>query len=611
MATAYFSKRNLQFLLYDVFKAEELTQYEHFSAHDRETFNLVLDSATYIADTLMHPYFKDVDRNQPELKDGKVTVHPKIREYLNAVGEAGLIGAGFSFEHGGQQLPETINSLVGFILMAANNGMMYMGLTSGAAHLITSFGSPELSEFYVPNLLAGKWQGTMALTEPQAGSSLSDVTTSATPQPDGTYKIKGQKVFISAGDHDAADNIIHLMLARIDGAPKGTKGISLFVVPKYRPGVDSPGVDSPTDDGAFVDNDVTSTGVYHKMGQKGVPAMHLTMGSNDNTVGYLVGEPHHGLPYMFQMMNEARIGVGMTAAAIATAAYYEALQYAKERPQSRRLNEKNHLDAPQTPIINHPDVRRMLLFQKAITEGSLSLLVEASKLFDLSQVAEGEEKENAFLLLDLLMPVAKSYPSEMGVQSVSQSLQTFGGYGFTEDFPVEQLYRDIRITPIYEGTTGIQAQDLLGRKMTMKGGKAPQLLFAEMGKTIAEASTYDDLKPYADLLTAELKRTQDVVMTLMPYAMNGETERYLSDATLFLELFGIVVIAWQWMKQAIVAKQALVTQNPQGDELAFYEGKIHTMKFFFHYEVPKTLGLAKRLKDPEVLTIVTEKEFAL
>jgi len=605
MATPYFSKRNLQFLLYEVFHAEELTQYAYFSAHDRETFNLVLDSATYIADTLMHPYLKEVDRNQPDLQNGQVRVHPKIKEYLTAMGEAGLIGAGFSFDQGGQQLPEMVNSLVGFILMAANNGMMYTGLTSGAANLITTFGSPGLQQRYVPNLLAGTWQGTMALTEPQAGSSLSDITTSATPLPEseipGAYKIQGQKVFISAGDHDAAENIIHLMLARIDGAPKGTKGISLFVVPKYR----------LNEQGGFVDNDVTSTGIYHKLGQKGVPAMHLTMGSTDNTIGYLVGEPHQGLAYMFQMMNEARLGVGMTAAAIATAAYYEALQYAKERPQSRRLNEKNLLDTPQTPIINHPDVRRMLLFQKAVTEGALSLLVYAAKLHDLHHVLEGEEKDNTFLLLDLLMPVAKSYPSEMGVQSVSQSLQTFGGYGYTEDFPVEQLYRDIRITPIYEGTTGIQAQDLLGRKMTMKGGKAPKLLFAEMAKIIAQASTYDDLKPYADKLAGELKRVQDVTNALMPYAMKGDTERYLADASLFLDLFGIVVVAWQWLVQATAAKQALLTQSPQGDDLAFYEGKIHTMKFYFHYEVPKTQGLATRLTDPEVLTIVTENELTL
>ncbi|MBO0951264.1 acyl-CoA dehydrogenase [Fibrella forsythiae] len=603
--SAYFSKRNLQFLLHEVFHAEDLTKYPYFSAHDRGTFDMAIDSATHIADTLMHPYVREVDRNQPELKNGQVTVHPKVKEYIRAMGEAGLIGAGFSFEKGGQQLPELINSCIGLITMAANNGMMYVGLTSGAANLITSFGSGELIDAYVPNMLSGEWQGTMALTEPQAGSSLSDVMTSATPQPDGTYKIKGQKVFISAGDHDAASNIIHLMLARIDGAPKGTKGISLFVVPKYR---------SQTDGSAdtwTVNNDVTSTGVYHKMGQRGVPAMHLTMGERDDCVGYLLGEPHQGLPYMFQMMNEARIGVGMTAAGIATAAYHAALQYARERPQSRRLNEKNALDAPQTPIINHPDVRRMLLFQKAVTEGSVSLLLEAARLFDIAHAADGEEKENAHLLVEILMPMAKTYPSEMGVQSVSQSVQTFGGYGFTEDFPVEQLYRDIRITPIYEGTTGIQAQDLLGRKMTMKGGKAAQLLMQEIGKTIAEAAAHDELKPYAGMLKTELGQIQEVFQALMPHAGAGDYERYLSDATLFLEQMGIVVVAWQWLKQGIVAKQAMLTQNPQGDELAFYEGKVHTMKFFFHYEVPKTLGLAARLKDPEVLTIVSAKELAL
>jgi alkylation response protein AidB-like acyl-CoA dehydrogenase len=596
MAT-YFSKRNLQFLLHEVFTVEDLTKYDYFSGHDRETFNMAIDSVTHLADTLAYPYLKEVDKNQPELRNGKVTVHPKIGELLREMGDAGLIGAGFSVEHGGQQLPEVVDATLGFILMAANNGMMFTGLTSGAAHLITSFGTAELAHAYVPNMMAGRWQGTMALTEPQAGSSLSDVVTSATLQADGSYKIRGQKVFISAGDHDQVENIVHLLLARIDGAPKGTKGISLFVVPKTRL------------DGS--DNDVISTGIYHKLGQHGTPAMHLTFGTEDACTGYIVGEPHKGLPYMFQMMNEARIGVGMTAAAIGTAAYYAALQYAKERPQSRRLNEKNLLDAPQTPIINHPDVRRMLLMQKAITEGGLAILMETARFADLVKVTEGEEREKYNLLLDILTPVAKTYPSEMGVQAVSQSLQTFGGYGFTEDFPAEQYYRDIRITPIYEGTTGIQGQDLLGRKMTMKGGKAAQLLMAEMMQTISEAATHDELKPYADRLTSELKQMQGIMAVLLPLATAGETERFLSDATLFLELFGNVCVGWQWLKQAIVAKQALLTQNPQGDELAFYEGKIHTMKFFFHYELPKNLGLAARLKDPEVLTLVTEKELAL
>lgn len=594
----YYSRRNLNFMLHEVFNATDLTKYPYYSAHDRETFDMTIDAATQIADNIMFPYFRDVDRNQPELRNGKVTVHPKIGEYLKALGEAGLIGTGFSFENGGQQLPELVSSCLGFILMAANNGMMYTGLTSGAAGLINSFGTDELKKTYVGNMLAGKWQGTMALTEPQAGSSLSDITTSATPQANGNYLIKGQKVFISAGDHDQCENIIHLMLARIDGAPKGTKGISLFVVPKYRL------------DGA--DNDVTSTGIYHKLGQRGVPAMHLTMGDRNDCQGWLVGEPHKGLSYMFQMMNEARIGVGMTGVAIASAAYCASLQYAKERPQSRRLNEKGALDTPQIPIIQHPDVKRMLLLQKAVVEGSLSLLMEAARCADIAHASEDpEEKEKYYLMLELLTPIAKTYPTEMGMIAVSNGLQVLGGYGFTEDFPLEQLYRDIRITPIYEGTTGIQSQDLLGRKMTMKGGKPAQLLFGEVAKTIAEAETHEALKAYAKMLKAELVRLQEVTMSLMPYAMQGDIERFLMDATLYMEMFGIIIVAWQWLKQALVARQTLLTQNPEGDELAFYESKIHTMKFFFHYEIPKTLGLAVRLKDTEVLTITTEKELTL
>lgn len=594
----YYSRRNLNFLLHEVFNVTDLTKYPYFSAHDRETINMTVDAVTQIADNLMFPYLREVDRNQPELHHGKVTVHPKVGEYLKALGEAGLIGTSFSFEDGGQQLPETVSSCLGFILMAANNGMMYTGLTSGAAGLINSFGTDELKQQYVSNMLGGKWQGTMALTEPQAGSSLSDITTSATPQADGAYLIKGQKVFISAGDHDQCENVIHLMLARIDGAPKGTKGISLFVVPKYRL------------DGT--ENDVTSTGIYHKLGQRGVPAMHLTMGDRDDCQGWLVGEPHKGLSYMFQMMNEARIGVGMTGAAIASAAYCASLQYAKERPQSRRLNEKGILDSPQIPIIQHPDVKRMLLLQKAVVEGSLSLLIEAARCADIAQASEDpEEREKYHLMLELLTPVAKTYPTEMGMIAVSNGLQVLGGYGFTEDFPLEQYYRDIRITPIYEGTTGIQSQDLLGRKMTMKGGKAAQLLFAEMAQTIDEAETHDELKKYANLLKVELGRLQEVTMSLMPYAMQGDIERFLMDATLYMELFGIVTVAWQWLKQSVVAKNVLLTQNPEGDDLGFYESKIHTMKYFFHYEVSKTLGLAVRLKDTEVLTITTEKELVL
>lgn len=599
MAKNYFNKRNVDFLLYEVHEAETLTQHARYADHSKETFDMTIDAATQIADNLMFPFLKDVDKNQPELKDGKVTVHPAINDYLKALGESGIIGADFDYEDGGAQMPVTITSILGYILMSANNGMMFTGLTAGAARLIASFGSQELKDTYIPNMISGKWQGTMCLTEPQAGSSLSDITATAEPLPDGTYKMRGQKVFISAGDHDATENIIHLFIGRIKGSPLGTKGISLFVIPKYR-------IDG-------TDNDVTSMGIYHKLGQKGVPAMHLGFGDkNNDCIGYLVGEPNKGLNYMFQMMNEARIGVGITGASITSAAYYAALEYAKERPQSRRLNQKHALDAPQIAIIQHPDVKRMLLFQKSVVEGSLSLLLETSKYFDISEASDDpEEKANAHLLLELLTPIAKTFPCEYGMASISDSVQCFGGYGFTEDFPVEQYYRDIRITPIYEGTTGIQSQDLLGRKVPMAGGKATMLLAQEMGKAIKSALQYDELKRYALTLKEEGERLQKVTLHLLAIAGTGDVERFLSDATLYMEMFSLNVVAWQWLKQAVVAKQKLLVSSDNSDDVDFYESKIHTMKYFFHYQIPKTQGLATRLMDEEVLTIMTEKEVVM
>lgn len=599
MAKNYFNKRNVDFLLYEVHEAETLTQHARYADHNKETFDMTIDAATQIADNLMFPFVKDVDKNQPELKDGKVTVHPAIKDYLKALGESGIIGADFDYENGGAQMPVTITSILGYILMSANNGMMFTGLTAGAARLIASFGSQELKDTYIPNMISGKWQGTMCLTEPQAGSSLSDITATAEPLEDGTYKMRGQKVFISAGDHDATDNVIHLFIGRIKGSPLGTKGISLFVIPKFR-------IDG-------TDNDVTSMGIYHKLGQKGVPAMHLGFGDkNDDCIGYLVGEPNKGLNYMFQMMNEARIGVGITGASIASAAYYAALEYAKERPQSRRLNQKHALDAPQIQIIQHPDVKRMLLFQKAVVEGSLSLLLETSKYFDLSEASDDpEEKEKAHLMLELLTPIAKTFPCEYGMKATSDAVQCFGGYGFTEDFPVEQYYRDIRITPIYEGTTGIQSQDLLGRKVPMAGGKATMLLAQEVGKTVMAALQYDELKRYALSLKEEGERLQKVTMHLLGIAGTGDVERFLSDATLYMEMFSLNVVAWQWLKQAVVAKQKLIVSSDNADDVEFYESKIHTMKYFFHYEIPKTQGLATRLMDEEVLTIMTEKEVVM
>ncbi len=416
----YVNLRNLKFLLYEVFGVETLTQYEHFKDHDRASFDMILDTAKQIADNLLYPTYREMDVQEPQLENGVVNVHPTIKKYLKAMGEAGMIGATYNYADGGGQVPAMVYSLASFVLSAANNGAsMFTGLSSGAARLIINFASQGLKDQYVPKMLSGDWQGTMALTEPQAGSSLSDITTTAKPLEDGSYLIKGQKVFISAGEHNQVENIVHLLLARIEGAPAGVKGISLFIVPKFR-----------LENGQFVDNGVVPGSIYHKMGQKSTPAMHLMIGDNNNCKGYLVGEANQGLKYMFQMMNEARLGVGLMGASIATAAYYASLQYANERPQGRRLDEKDQKTTPQTKIINHPDVRRMLFTQKAIAEGSLSLLMECARYADLVEVTKGEERDNYNLLLDLLTPIAKTFPAEYGIRSVSEAVQVFGGYGY-------------------------------------------------------------------------------------------------------------------------------------------------------------------------------------
>ena len=587
MAKQFVSLRNLKFMLHEVFNVEQLTKYPYFQDYDKEAFNMMLDATMLFAENIMLPSYQEMDRQQAEFEDGKVTVHASVKTIMKTAGENGWISASNKFEDGGMQLPHSVRLASSFINMAANNHNLFTGLTAGSANLIVSFGTQELKDKFVPNMFAGKWQGTMCLTEPQAGSSLSDITTIAFPQPDNSYKIKGQKIFISAGDHDQAENFIHLVLARIEGAPLGTKGISLFVVPKFR----------IKDNGETEYNDVATAGLFHKMGQKGVPAAHLTFGDKDDCIGYLVGEENKGLSYMFQMMNEARLGVGLIGVAIASAAYYAALEYAQERPQGRRLSEEgDKKDNSQSKIIEHAYVRRMLLFQKAVVEGSLGLIMECGLYEDLSGVATDEaEKEKYHLLLDLLTPI------------VSQAMQCLGGYGYCEDFPVEQMYRDIRITPIYEGTTGIQSMDLLGRKVTMKGGKAVMLLAGEIQKTLKEASAYDDLKRYISALQDALMKIQQVTQHLVAFAMKGEHEVFLADATLYMEFFSLITISWQWLKQAVVAKQALLSQNPQGDEADFYESKIHTMKYFFVYELPKINSLATTLMDEEMLTIAKEK----
>ena len=592
MEKKFVSVRNLKFMLYEVFDAASLIQYPYFEEQSVEVFDMILETAVKIGSGKLRPFLEEMDKNPPRFADGSVTVNPMVRSFMKESGEGGWISIFAPHSHGGQQVPILVGFLPTFIFNAANySASIYPGLNTGAAHLISSYGTEALQQAYIPKLYSGEWQGTMALTEPQAGSSLGDIATSATPAPKGHYMMKGQKIFISAGDHDCADNTVHLMLARIEGAAPGLKGISLFLVPKKR-------CDAV---GNLVSNDVTVTGIYHKMGYRGSPITQLSFGENGDCYGYLVGETSKGLSYMFQMMNEARLSVGFAATAIASAAYYTALEYTRERPQGRSVTSKDPTQ-PQIPIIEHADVKRMLLFQRAIIEGSLSLLMQCTKYSDLETVLEGEEKEKYKLLLDLLTPVAKSYPAEMANLSASQAIQCLGGYGYCDEFPLEQYYRDMRIHPIHEGTTGIQGITLLGRGITMKNGKAFKLFLEEIQEAVNTAQADTELAAYAVEFSQAVEKLKEVTNRLIGFAVKGDIELFLADATVYLELFGIVAIAWQWLLQAIAVNKA-IRSNPEKTDMNFYRGKMYAFRYFFGYELPKVEGLYRLLMNADGLTV--------
>ena len=604
MADKYVDIDTLKYLLYDVHELEELLKRERFVDHDKESLDMFLDSSKDFADRELFPYFKEMDENPAFHKDGQVYVHKQVETMMKKGGELGFISSSFDYEVGGLQIPLMASTASSYILDAANNHLPgYAGLTQGAAELIIHFAKKDLLDKYVPEMLAGNWGGTMCLTEPQAGSSLSDIVTKATPHENGYYNISGQKIFISAGDNQYLDNIVHLVLARVEGAPKGTKGISLFIVPKNR----------KLDDGSLEPNDVTSVADFQKMGQKGYCTTHLGFGDKEDCRGWLVGEENNGLRCMFVMMNAARIGVGRAASAIASAAYYASLQYANERPQGRKLSSdgKKNVEESQSLIIEHPDVRRMLLLQKAVVEGSMSLVLLAAKYYDLESTAQSKEEKIKYnTLLEMIIPVVKTYPSDAGAYSVNNGLQVLGGYGFCSDFILQQYYRDIRISAIYEGTTGIQSQDLLGRKITMNNGEGLKLLLAEIIETITKASNYPELKEYCDSLTEKIKLSEKILQSLMPYAIKGDFEKYLADASIFMEFFSLVIVGWNWLEIAANSQQALKNNDRKYSEI-FYKSKIETMKYFFEYELPKTISHSEIIMNPSSVTIKKEGEILI
>ena len=576
MKSTLLSRRDLDFLLYEWLQVDELTKRDRFAEHSRETFDAVLDLCEQLATRYFAPHNKKSDVEEPRFDGEKVTVIGEVKEALDAFTQADLIGIAMDGEFGGAQLPVTVAE-AGFAWFSAANISTtgYLMLTIANANLLAKFGTPEQVDAFLRPMLAGRFSGTMALSETQAGSSLADILTRAEPQDDGSYRLFGSKMWISGAEHELTDNIVNLVLAKIPGGPPGTKGISLFIVPKYLVG----------DDGSVGErNDVVLAGLNHKMGQRGITNTVLNFGEGrfapggqPGAVGYLVGEPHRGLTYMFHMMNEARLGVGMGAVSLGYTGYLKSLQYARERPQGRPVTAKDPA-APQVPIIEHADVKRMLLAQKAYVEGGMALLLYCAKLVDLQHSAEtDEEREAMTLLLDVLTPVGKSWPSQWCLEANNLAIQVHGGYGYTREYDVEQHYRDNRLNPIHEGTHGIQSLDLLGRKVTQRGGASLAALGSAIGQTVDAASAAGgETAEFAGQLGATWQRLVDVTTAMFE---SGDIDAAMANSVVYLEAFGHIVVAWIWLEQVVACN------GRSGD---FYDGKRHAARYFFRSELPKT-----------------------
>ncbi len=563
----------VDFLLYSVLDAESLCELDAYQQHSKETFGMFIDSVRRFARQDLLPTYKPMDAEPPIFRDGRIHTHPALPALYEAMIELGVLTATRPESVGGQQIPMLVYTLASSYLMAANlSAYGLVGLTHGAAHLIEAFGSDELKERFMTKMYEGEWAGTMALTEPHAGSSLGDISTTAMPTDDGHYLIKGSKIFISGADHQVTENIVNLTLARIDGAPEGTKGISLFAIPRLR-----------QEGGELVSNDVAVAGLIHKIGWKGLPSLALEFGDEGDCRGWLVGEPNQGLHYMFQMMNEARIMVGVNGAATASAAYHESLAYARERKQGRKLGSRG---GEMVPIIEHADVRRMLLRQKAIVEGSLALLATVSRYSDVAaHGATDETRERAQLLLDLLTPIAKTFPADKGFEANILAVQILGGYGYTSEYLPEAYMRDQKLNTLHEGTNGIQSMDLLGRKVMAKGGTPLRALAEEIGSTIArarEAGCDEDLCASLDHAVGTVGA---ITMELGQRGMSGDADAMLGHSWDYLDMFATLVIGWQWLNMAAAAKTApLSDERRQATDAA--------ARYWIRTEVPRIALLA-------------------
>ncbi|MFZ5572521.1 MAG: acyl-CoA dehydrogenase [Thermodesulfobacteriota bacterium] len=582
MAQVISDRRDVDFVLHELLNVTDLTRSEKYAEFNRKTVDLIIGEARNLAIKEILPANKAGDEEGCRFENGTVRVPEAFHRPFQLYAEGEWIAMADDPEVGGQGMPVTVALAATEYFTGANCSlMMYPGLCHGAGKLIEVFGTKQQKDLFLKKMYTGVWGGSMLLTEPQAGSDVGALTTTAVKNPDGTYSITGNKIFITGGEQDLTENIIHPVLARIEGAPAGTRGISLFIVPKIW----------VHEDGSLGEpNDVVCTGIEHKLGICGSATCSLTLGGKGRCRGFLLGEENKGMRAMFHMMNEARLGVGLQGFAFASASYMYAVNYARERIQGKNLLQMLDSNAPGVPIIQHPDVRRMLMSMKVYVDGMRSFIYFIGNCFDRAATADRpEEKEKYEGFVELLTPILKAYCTEKAFEVCTQGVQVYGGYGYTKEYPVEQLLRDCKITSIYEGTNGIQAMDLLGRKLGMKKGRLFMDFMAEIHKTVETAKAFPGLAELAEKVRQAIDRLGEIAMQLGATAMSPKVLDAFAHAHPFLEVCGDVVMAWMHLWRAAVALPKRDDGRFARDK-AFYAGQVNGARYFINSILPATLG---------------------
>jgi alkylation response protein AidB-like acyl-CoA dehydrogenase len=575
-------RRDVDFVLHEQMKVEDLSHHERFAEFNKKTVDLIVSEARNLAIKEILPTQKLGDLEGCVFKDGKVSVPESFHRAYEIFKEGEWVALTEDPEWGGQGMPVTVALAVSDYFVGANYAfMMYPGLTQGAGRLVEAFGTGKQKQLFLKKMYTGEWTGTMMLTEPEAGSDVGALTTSAVQNDDGTYSITGSKIFISSGEHDLAENIIHPVLARIEGAPQGTKGISLFLVPKFW----------VNDDGSLGEfNDVVCTGIEEKMGIHGNSTCSITLGGKEKCRGTLLGEENKGMRAMFLMMNEARLLVGLQGFGCASSAYMYAVNYARERVQGKNLLQIMDKSAPPVPIIQHPDIRRLLITMKVFVEGMRSLIYYVGMCEDKVKLSEDSEEKSKFQgIIDVLMPIAKGYVTDRAFEICSHGIQVYGGYGYIKEYPLEQLLRDCRITMIYEGTNGIQAMDLLGRKLGLNQGKPFMDLLTQMQKTIMAAKDESGLENLIVKFEEVVDKLGEVALHMGTTAFSEKILYAFAFAYPFMDVTGDVVMSWMLLWRATIAAQQL-QKGAKKKDVAFYEGQLKSAEFFYHSILPVTLG---------------------